>query len=247
MQKKLLASFVGIILSFTTVFATVDDRKKDSYFNFSSTDLKFNIAVGMNSGDGFEPYRFMMQPYFQIDNKYLQAYAGIQAANEMWHATAGAVAWPLRWNRIRLGAGLIYHFNYFEDISLCHDLMLNIHFETRPAYWLGIKLNTGYFHKARKIFAVEDYVGYIENNSVDFSLETDFYLPYNITMYTRVSSYELFRYMVFCAPSFTFGVSKSLGKRVDLTFETTTRYIDFFTVSARYDDSEMRFVMGFHL
>lgn len=247
MQKRILTAIIGFILSFSTVWAKNDARKKYNYYDVTFSDLKFCIAAGLNTGDGYEPYTFMAQPYFMLDTTYFQAYGGVQLADDMLHVTAGTVFWPLRQNRFRLGGGIVYHFNYFDDISLCHDLLFNVHFETRPAYWFGLKMTTGYFFKARKIFAVEKDIGFIRNNSIDVSIETDFFLPYNITLFTRVSSYEMFRYMVFCAPSFTFGVNKALGRRVDFTFETTSRYIDFFTASTRYDDTEMRFIVGLHL
>ncbi len=247
MKKKALLLFGLLLLTFHSLWAASDSRKKDRYYDFDSPEITFNLSLGMNSGDGFEPYTFMAQPYAQIDTTYFQLYSGVQMSGDIFHATTGGAFWPLRLRMMRLGAGFVYHFDYFDDVSLCHDLLFNLHYEVRPSYWLELKVSFGYFHKARKIFAVSDYIGYITNNSVDFSIESDFYLPYEIKLYTRMSSYEMFRYMVFCAPSFTFGVTKSLGKRLDLTFETTSRYIDFFTVSARYDDTEMRFILGLHL
>lgn len=247
MKKKVFPLLLLVLLGISSAWTASDSRKKSDYYDYDNTDVTFNISAGINSGSGFEPYTFMAQPYAQIDTKYFQLYTGVQMSGEIFHATTGGVFWPLRLRKMRLGAGMVYHFNYFDDVSLCHDLLFNLHYEVRPTYWLGFKMNAGYFYKARRIFAVSDYVGYIKNNSVDFSIETDFFLPYSITLYTRISSYEMFRYMVFCAPSFSFGITKSLGKRLDLTFETTSRYIDFFTVSARYDDTELRLIMGLHL
>ncbi|MBR1913091.1 MAG: hypothetical protein IJ828_12175 [Treponema sp.] len=247
MNKKAVLLFVLMVAMFSSLWAAADSRKKDSYFEYSSPDISFHLSMGMNSGSGFEPYTFMAQPYAQIDTTYFQLYSGVQMSGDIFHATTGGVFWPFHFRKMRFGAGLVYHFSLFDDISLCHDVLLNVHYEARPAYWLGLKANAGFFHKARKIFAVSDAIGYITNNSIDFSFESDFYLPYDIMLYVRASSYEMFRYMVFCAPSFSFGVTKALGKKLDITFETTSRYIDFFTVSARYDDSEMRFILGLHL
>ncbi|MCR5763167.1 MAG: hypothetical protein K6G00_07295 [Treponema sp.] len=247
MKKRALLAFAILLVSLFPLFAASDPRKKDHYYDYKVPDVTFNISAGMNSGSGFEPYTFMVQPYVQLDTTYFQLYTGVQMSGDIFHATAGGVFWPFRLRRMRFGAGMVYHFSYFDDISLCHDLLFNFHYELRPAYWFGFKMNLGYFHKARRIFAVADYIGYITNKSTDFSFETDFFLPAKITLYTRMSSYEMFRYMVFCAPSFTFGVSKTVGKRLDITFETTSRYIDFFTASARYDDTEMRFILGLHL
>ena len=246
-MKKYRIFFSIIVFSLLAslqLSAMEDNRKRDSYFVIDGVEQRLSLTVGGNSGEGFDDYTIMAQPKYQLDMTYLQAYIGMQIDKSSYDCTIGATGWAMRTKKMRLGIEGIYHFNQYEDISTVNDLLANLRFEARPTYWLGIQTGLGYIYKSRKIFGLDKRL--VSHDPTAF-VELDFYLPCNFTFYARASSYELYHYPIFCAPSFTAGVKFEPTKRLFFGFEATARYVDFFTISTYHDSNEYRVTIGVRL
>lgn len=198
----------------------------------------------INTGQGWETYNFAFQPYMQLDTTHITAYTGIQLTSGMYDWAVGATYWPLIQNRIKAGISANYNMNYYDNISLTHNVMLGGSIDARPSSWLGIKSSLFVMAKARSVFAIDTYDKFLHSITLAFNVEADIYLPYGITAYASLASYERYRYMLAIAPSFTFGVSKQLPRNFYAGLEAAARYTDFFTGSAFYDGCEIRIFAG---
>lgn len=197
-----------------------------------------------NTGQGWETYYFAMQPYFQLDTTHITAYTGMQLTSGSFDLTGGLSVYPWVWNILKVGFAARYNLNYYNDISLTHNILLGAAAEVRPLSWFGAKASVSGLIKNRSIFAIDRTQPYLHNVCQAFSVELDFYLPWDITTYISVASYERYRYMVAVAPSFTLGVTKQFPKKFYGGLEAAVRYTDFFTASAFYDSCEIRLSVG---
>ena len=67
-----------------------------------------------------------------------------------------------------------------------------------------------------------------------------FTLPFNTDIFFGVSTYEKYRYPIFGATSFYLGTSFTFEKHVYFSLEAVAHYIDFFTLSANFEDAEFK-------
>ena len=243
-NRIFLSLAIFSFLAFLPLHAMEDMRKKDNYFKINGMEHRLSLTVGGNSGEGFETYTIMAQPKYQLDMTHLQAYIGMQLDKGSYDCTIGATGWFVPTKKLRVGVEGIYHFNQYDDVSTVNDILANLRLETRPTYWFGFQAGFGYMYKSRKVFRLDNR---IRSNDPTAFVEMDFYLPCNFTVYARAASYELYRYPIFCAPSFTAGVKFEPTKRLFFGFEASARYVDFFTISTYHDSNEYRVTIGVRL
>ena len=241
-QKRLILFFLS-----ATAFTAALAAEGKEYFSIDGFQPALSLTFGVNDGKGFEHYRFLYQPQFELSSTYMSASAGLRAADRSLDAMTAGIWWPLRTARLRAGAGARYHFYYNDGKSTTHDILAGAYFEARPAAWFGLHIDTSYMFKARSLLEVEDSTTLL-NHSIAFALKMDFHLPADISLHAGISSYEAFRYNVLCAPSFSAGISYE-PQNMNLFFacEAVARYTDFFTNSAYYDSSEFRLTVGVRL
>ncbi len=214
------------------------------HYRKDGVSMRADGTAVINTGQGWESYYFAFQPYFQMDTTHISLYTGMQLTKGTFDFTGGLDVWPWVWNTVKLGFSGRYNLNYYNDISLTHNIMIGGAIELRPCSWFGAKGSVSGLIKNRSIFAIDNTNKYIHNFCHAFSIETDFYLPYEIMAYFSLASYERYRYMVSIAPSFTFGVGKQLAHNVYTNLETSFRFTDFFTASTFYDSCEIRLSVG---
>lgn len=197
-----------------------------------------------NTGQGWETYYVAFQPYFQMDTTRITAFTGMQLTGGTFDLSAGATYWPWVWNVAKVGFSVRYNLNYYNDISLIHNILLGASMEARPFKWFGMKASVSGLIKNRSIFVIDSSRKYLHNFCQAFSVEADVYLPYDIMAYFSVASYERYRYMMAVAPSFTLGGTKQLVNNFYAGLEVAVRYTDFFTASTFYDGCEIRIMAG---
>lgn len=222
--------------------------KGQSFFKDYPTTHTFNTTFGLNtSGTGFEPYRSQFQQCYDFDSRQMSAFCGVQLAKSCFDFTCNSEFWLLQWSRLRMGPGLRYHLNVFDTIAVSNDFFAGLYLDWRPALWFGFSANTQYFFRGRTIQAIKNAVPFLVNHSIAFGMQFTAYLPYQFSLYLQFNSYEQFRYNVLCAPSLIVGVRYQSPFHVILSAEFAARYIDIFTLSGRFDNSELRFTMGYRL
>ncbi len=243
MKKKYLLFILNCFIILSPIFSQ-EEKQKTDYFTKDHLGIKYELGLAFNSQEGWETYNASLQPYIQVDSTKITLYSGMQVAKGDFDFTGGAVLWPLVRRNIRVGAGARYNFNWYDNLSYSHNVYLGSYFEARPGKWFGVKFDIGYMAKARCIKAIEDYTKYLKYHMLGFCVEADFYLPYNFMVYTKISSYELYRYMVNIAPTFTIGITETTTYPYYISVELNTRYTDFFTSSTFLDSRELRILLG---
>ena len=242
-SKIIICSFL-LVLLVPGIKSAAQQWADSAHYQQDGVSMQAEGTVVVNTGQGWESYYAAFQPYFQMDTTHLDLYTGMQLASGTFDLTAGLNVWPWVWKLAKLGFSGRYNLNYYDDISLTHNLLLGAAVETRPLSWLGAKASVSGLFKKRSIFAIDSERPYLHNICQAFSVELDFYLPYEITAYLSVASYERYRYMMAVAPSFTLGVTKQLPHDFYAGLETAVRYTDFFTASTFYDSCEIRISGG---
>ena len=117
--------------------------------------------------------------------------------------------------------------------------------EWKPKPFYALEMNIDFFLKLRNVFVLNDDLSSLVNATMAFYFHNDFFLPQDINLYFEFASIEPFRYMILCAPSFIFGAKKDIGDNLEVGLEVLIRYIDFFTLSAHYDDMEFHVGVGY--
>ena len=214
------------------------------HFDRDGVDMQVEGTVVANTGQGWESYYVAVQPSFQMETAHVSAFTGMQLASGTFDLTGSLTVWPWIWKLAKLGINARYNLNYYNDISLTHNVLLGAAVETRPLSWLGAKASVSAMAKNRSVFAIDQSVKYLPSFCQAFSVELDFYLPYEFMAYFSVASYERYRYMAAIAPSFTFGATKQLPQKFYAGLEAAFRYTDFFTASTFYDGCEIRISAG---
>ncbi len=214
------------------------------HYRRDGVDMQLEGTVVANTGQGWESYYVAVQPYFQLDTTHITAYTGMQLTSGTFDLTGGLSVYPWVWKLAKVGFAGRYNLNYYNDISLTNNFLLGAAAEVRPLSWIGAKASVSALFKSRSIFAIDRTQPYLYDLCQAFSVELDFYLPWDITTYISVASYERYRYMVAVAPSFTLGATKQLPRDFYAGIEAAVRYTDFFTASAFYDSCEIRLTGG---
>lgn len=224
--------------------ATVEEKivqKDDSpEKNFFPSYKALELTAGYNTGSAFETYRFYGNLKFILSDEKISIKAGLQYGPGNVDATSSMVFWPLRFTHVKLGFGVIYNIEFFGDISMTNNILPGIYVDYRPCSWFSLDAMTSFFVKGRTIYAFADVTPLLMNYSVALGFNMWFYLPYNFALSVGCSSYEDFRYMVLCAPTFSGSVSYTLNKSWSFSFTALAHYVDFFTLSSAYEDAEFK-------
>ena len=134
----------------------------------------------------------------------------------------------------------IYNLNLFYKYSISSNFLPGFYLTWRPCPFYSLNLDIDLFLKIRSVFALQEVLPNLLNTTMAFRFRNDFYLPKNINLYLEIASIEKFRYMILCAPSFVLGGNFSINQSFDVVAEVAVHYIDFFTLSANYEDTEFR-------
>lgn len=194
--------------------------------------------ISFNTMQGFDPSPVSFSGSYDIHSKRFDADGGIKAGLGDFQLTLQGSYRFLRKDKITLGTGLLYNLNWFYDYSLSNNFLPGFYITWKPASFYSLNFDIDLFLKIRTIFALQKYNPGLLNTTVAFRFRNDFYLPYNINLYLELSSIEKFRYMILCAPSIIFGFNYSTKYNFDIVTEVAIHYIDLFTLSANYEDTE---------
>lgn len=247
MQKKFAIKFFLILFAICYI-QTTNATAQDNFTQQKRMQGTLEFALGFNNNTGFENYSSMYQQILSLQVNRFYADAGFQITTNSLDISANAIFWLLNKTKVRLGAGSIYHYMYYDSLSSTHDFLPGIYLQARPTNKFGIGLDVHYMYKARTIFAIQEDTKILDNHSIAFSLQTDFYPNQNNKVFTKICSYEQFRYNVLCAPSFSIGLKHELpNNNAYLELEGIARFTDLFTLSAYHDSNELRLAFGMYL
>ena len=196
--------------------------------------------INFNTQQGFDPSTVSVTALYDIHSRRFDAEAGLNIGTGAFDFTTQASYRFLRKDKVTLGTGIIYNLNWFYNYSLSSNFLPGFYVTWKPVSFYSLNFNIDYFLKIRTLFALSNTYQNLLNSTVAFRFRNDFYLPYNINLYFELSSIEKFRYMILCAPSIIFGGTWATNYNFDIIAELAVHYIDFFTLSANYEDTEFR-------
>ena len=198
-----------------------------------------------NTMQGYEPGLFAVSGIYDVKGKRFSALTGLKVEGGDTQLTFSGSYTFFRRNKVSLGTGVIYNLNWLHNISLSNNFLPGVYLEWKPKPFYALEMNIDFFLKLRNVFVLNDDLSSLVNATMAFYFHNDFFLPHDINLYFEFSSIEPFRYMILCAPSFIFGAKKDIGDNLELGLEVLIRYIDFFTLSAHYDDMEFHVGVGY--
>lgn len=239
-SKKLL---LIIIFSFLLIKLSAQGQEQGITDHDTLIPIKFNqnveFDIGINTMQGYEPGPVSFMGNYNIFGNRFSASAGIKLLTGDTQFTLIGSYKFFKHPKISLGTGIIYNFDWLHDFSISNNFLPELYLNWKPCRFYSLNFNAAFFLKLRNVFALHDDLSYLINTTMAFSLHNDFYLPHDIQLYFEFASIERFRYMILCAPSFIFGAKYSVTEKLDLSLEAAIRYIDFFTLSAHYEDTSI--------
>ena len=244
--KFFLTAVIGCTLLFAPTGLFAEENEESEKADFTQAVTGIFVA---NTGQGFEPYHLALEAAYTLDTETLSATGAVKAAKGDLQFTAKCIWLPLgintEWMSLKLGAGLIYNFDAYLPYSISNNLLPGAYLHFAPGKHWCLTADISYFFKGRTLFAIADKNPLLVNSTIAFRLRNDFFINEAFGAYLEVSSYELFRYMILCAPSLTLGGTFNTGNSLSFALEATARFTDFFTVSAYYDSTEVRFLVRY--
>lgn len=143
---------------------------------------------------------------------------------------------------LRMGTDFYYNLQIINNISVQNNFFYGLVTEVKSGKWFTIRNHVFAGNRLSKIFG---------NSAVlhnwDFQLEFSFIFntPINLSPYFSISTYEPFRYPLFCSPNYTVGLQYVFKNNFRLGLEGAVRYIDAFTLSSFLDSWVVRLVVGY--
>ncbi|MCR4953896.1 MAG: hypothetical protein K6A43_07460 [Treponema sp.] len=234
-MKRGVSFFILFFLT-SVLFAKIPEINLKELFKDPAQSTE--AMLSLNTMEGFSSAHWIFSSVYNFQTSDFFACAGIEGKYGKFQLTMDALYWFFNHPSLKLGANFNYNFALFAKYSTCNNFLPGVVLEWVPEKWLTIDFNAAYFLKLRNIFAMSDTHPVFYNNSVAFILRSTFSLPKNFTLSMQFASIEPFHYMLFCAPSFTLGIMYSTKQNYDIFVNATVRYIDFFTNSSHYEESQ---------
>ena len=221
---------VVLLFAFLTVFS----------LSAAANDYEQGVSgfINFNTMQGFDPSPVSFSGLYDIHSRRFDAEGGLRIGSGDLQVTLQGSYRFLRKDKITLGTGLLYNLNWFYEYSLSNNFLPGFYLTWKPASFYSLNFDIDLFLKLRTVFALKNYSPGLLNTTVAFRFRNDFFLPHNINLYLELSSIERFRYMILCAPSIIVGGTISTKYSFDIIAEFAVHYIDLFTLSANYEDTE---------
>lgn len=198
------------------------------------------IITGFNTLQDYQPSCFSLSGSYNIWGKRFSAFGGFFLEGGDCQLTLKAAYKFFKREKLSLATGVIYNLDWLQNISLANNFLPCISFEWKPFSFYTLKTDLAFMFKLRRVFVFDKNTHPLINATMAAVIKNTFNLPRDINLYLEFASIENFRYMVFCAPSFIMGAQYKLNEKIELSLEAAIRYIDFFTLSAHYSDSDIR-------
>lgn len=230
--KKLVAAAV-----FLTVFSSAFSQV---VFFTPEKNISVQGTLAIENGTGFEPYRAAGQWLFALDMNQLYVSAGMQGTPATFDITTNAVYAPTFWNHVDMGVTGTYHFMHYTDMYNEYDVLAGLFFRYHDSHNFSTSLTMEYFRKCSRIFAIENFIPYLTNNSMAVQMDWRWKPLSCLDVYFGGGSYSYFRYMLFFAPDLYCGACFSAGKIISVGTELSLRFTDTFTLSSYFDSAELR-------
>lgn len=198
------------------------------------------LFARFNTLQDYEPSLFSASAVYNLFGERFSTSGGIFLQKGDTQFTASAKYKFFKQEKFSLGTGVVYNFNWLHDYSITNNFLPGFYLEWQPKPFYRLDVDIDFLFKFRSLFVFSRFSRPLVNTTVGCAIKNTFYLPKDISLYLEFASIEEFRYMIFCAPSFIVGSQFKITEKLDAGVEVVVHYIDFFTLSAHYEDTDFR-------
>lgn len=232
--------FPFFIVAFFLCFIKTDADAE--IVNFYSSQKNWSVinGVGIENGADFAPLTTMVDISANLDMNEIKAGVGVRGQAGQTDFSMGAIYAPTFFNCFNAGAQSIFHLVYCNDTFVELDFLSGIYLGYHTEKKFDCMLNFLYHGKNARIFAIQDDVPWIRNNSIAFKTEINFRPVQKLNINFAVSSYSDYRFMIWFAPDFSLAVDYNLFDIFSLGSEIEIQYIDMFTLSSNLNSIDLR-------
>ena len=240
-MKRLFCVF-ATFLTFSFLNASEPEEK-------SSKFIEFNMSSSTTRG--IERERRLYSGQIGYNAHWFDLLAGIQVYEDVFDATfAGEIWFPFtNWYfeeaRLVLGVGGIYHFQRYKDISSEHDYIFDSCFRYRSYTGFTLTFRGGYSGKTTKVDALAGYVPLIHDHYPEFDIRIDKVFSSGFEIYYSHGTHDLYRYPVFCSPTYTLGGAANFDSGLRFGGEAALRIVDQYTTAPYVDSLVLRMTVRY--
>ncbi|MBR1403710.1 MAG: hypothetical protein IJ558_05985 [Treponema sp.] len=230
-MKKLLLAFI-LFFTFSHSFAEFNDGTVTKF-------VEFNLASTTNRG--IEQYNTLYSVEAGFISRWLDGLAGVQGYEDVFDCTIATVvwfpftSWQFETAQISLGAGALYHFERYKDISSEHDILFDSTFRYQNARGWSISFRGGYSFKKTKVDALSRYLPYLTTGFPTMGMIIDKVWQNGFELYFEHALHDLYRYPHFACPHYTLGAAVNMDSGLRLGGDVSMRIVDQYTTSPYVD------------
>jgi hypothetical protein len=211
-------------------------------------DVSHTISGGLilDNNTGFSPYvdsdTKIIPSYFlsyTVETPQLYSKTGTRFSAKTADLTTRVVYWPLFWNRLNAGVGFTYHFLAYDKKFFEQDMLAGLFFRYKHRSFT-LTADIDYFRKWTRIYAVQDYIPWLTNNSMAVNTQWSWFVLDHLDFYFGISSYSTYQYLLFWAPDFMTGFDWHFAHGIIAGAEFNIQYVDMMTLSSYLDSVELR-------
>lgn len=236
-MKKIIHSVFGLI--FFLFFPSFAAAK---IVNFFTPQLNWSVTNGLalENGADFAPMTTAVDISADLNMREIQANAGFLLQPSQVDFSTEVVYWPTFFNCFNAGVGTILHFVSCHDIFTEVDFLSGVYLSYHTPKKFDCMLNFLYHGKSARIFAIEDDVPELKNSSIALKTEFNFRPIKPLNLCLSVSSYSMYRYMLWFAPDFSLSADYKFLDMFAVGGQIEIQYIDMFTLSSNLNSIGIR-------
>lgn len=243
-MRKLFFFFVFCISILTPLTADFINGKRTGFVDSS---------IASTTSRGLEQYKTLCSVQAGVENSWLESCAGIQVCKDCFDFTlAPKVYFPfLDWHfdtsRIALGAGGIYHFQRYKDISFEHDFVFNTLFRYQNLSGMTIAFYGGYALKVTSLDALSEAgaLSTIRDDYPEAGILLDKVWKNGFELYFEHALNDTYRYPVFCTPHYLLGLAENFDSWLRFSGDISVRIADGYAAVPYINGLILRFGMRY--
>lgn len=229
----------------TFFFLFVNFRANAEIVNFYTPQKNWSVTNGLSfeNGADFAPLTSSVDISLALDMNEIKANFGNSYKSGQTDVSTNVIYAPTFFNCFNVGAETILHFVDYKDVFVEFDFLSGIYLSYHTAKKFDCMLNFLYHGKAARIFAIQDEVPWLKNNTIAFKTEVNFRPIEKLNLNFSVSSYSAYRYMLWLAPDFSFSADYKFIDMFSIGSQIEIQYIDMFTLSSNLNSIDLRFYL----
>ncbi len=236
-MKKIFHSVLFFAVFF--IFSTFSYAEIVSFF---TPQKKWGVTTGLSleNGADFAPLTSAVDLSVDLNMREICANAGIFVQPSQVDFSTETVYWPTFFNCFNAGVGSVLHFVHCNDIFVEFDYLSGVYLSYHTPKKFDCMLNFLYHEKNSRIFAIKDDVPWLKNRSIAFKTEFNFRPISQLNLNLTISSYSMYRYMLWFAPDFSFSADYKFFDMFAVGGQVEIQYIDMFTLSSNLNSIDLR-------